>query len=321
MIFPKGKAIHENLSTSFTDFQELLSDLKMNQITGYAHISFWDYESILFLDSGNIVNAIEEAENERISGQQAIDNLFQKVTEKDGQISIYSLTPDLVLMLSGLGEVQLIHKELTNDFINLEKLVEKIKDEQQTGYLEVLDQDKVSTALIFFQLGEAVESILLTNGETVHHSGIHPDIFEFVKKTETMFNVYKAMHNPNSTGFYTGDAKKKLFIFWGELISSIESKFKQGTFIPAFKKVLIDQADKYPFLDPFSDEFKYANGKITFDGKLNEEFNKGLSAALINITKQNSISNIKFDLEVIKNSYEIIIQNFGLENMLDDLNK
>ncbi|MBC8183545.1 hypothetical protein H8E88_20825 [candidate division KSB1 bacterium] len=320
MIFPKGKAIHENLNTSFTNFEELLSDLKTNQITGYAHISFWDYEGVLFLDSGNIINAIEETENERNAGQEAIDNLSQKVKEKDGQISIYSLTPDLVLMLSGLSEVQLIHKELTNDFTNLEKLIQKIKDENQTGYLEVLDQDRISTALIFFQLGEPVESAVLTNGDTIHHSGIHPQIFEFVKTDDAMFNVYKAMHNPNSTNFYTSD-KTKLFGFWNELIGAIESKFIPGTFIPAFKQALIDQADKYPFLDPFTNEFNYADGKITFEGKLNEGFNKGLSAALIDVTKQASISNLKIDIEVIKNSHQAMISNFGLETILEELIK
>ena len=61
MILPKGEAVYENLRTSFVDLNSFLLSLKEDDFTGYVQLSFWDYEGILFLEAGEIVNATEEA--------------------------------------------------------------------------------------------------------------------------------------------------------------------------------------------------------------------------------------------------------------------
>ena len=72
MIFPKQDVIYQNLNTSFTNFGELLVDLKENSFTGVVQVSYWEYEGNLLLDSGNIVNAVEEVDGKIISGQDAV---------------------------------------------------------------------------------------------------------------------------------------------------------------------------------------------------------------------------------------------------------
>ena len=66
MIFPKKDAVYQNLNTSFTNFGEMLVDLKENNFTGVVQVSFWEYEGVLLLDNGNIVNATEEINDKLI---------------------------------------------------------------------------------------------------------------------------------------------------------------------------------------------------------------------------------------------------------------
>lgn len=65
MILPKGEVAYENLRTAFVDLNSFLQTLKEDNFTGYLQISFWDYEGILFLEAGEIVNASEEKQGKR----------------------------------------------------------------------------------------------------------------------------------------------------------------------------------------------------------------------------------------------------------------
>ena len=59
MIFPEGEVVHKNLSTSYTSLNGLLMSLKSEDFSGYVKMGFMDYEAVLFMDSGDIINAVE----------------------------------------------------------------------------------------------------------------------------------------------------------------------------------------------------------------------------------------------------------------------
>ena len=321
MILPKGNMIYENLNSSFTNFAELLTDLRANQTTGYVLISFWDYEGVLFLDSGNIINAIEESEDKRNTGQGAIDTLLAKAKEKDGSISVYSLAPDLVMMLAGAVDGEIVYKELTSDFTNFENLIKKLKIEQQTGYIEVLTKDRNSTATIFIRAGEPVESILSTDGKTVSETGIHPKVYEVVNSSGAIFNVYKSGLTTNGSNIAANFDVSQLLKFWGDVIVYVENKFDGDDFNSAFKKALIAKADDYPFLDPFAAEFSYSDGKIKFAGNVTSNFSKGIAAVLRDVFSKISDSNISLEIGNIKKLHRETIEQYSLEDELNNLLK
>lgn len=321
MILPKGEAIYENLNTSFTNFGELLSNLKANNITGYVLVSFWEYEGVFFLDSGNIINAIEEGENSRNIGQEAVVGLLNKAKQKDGLISVYKLSPDLVTILAGTGKSEIVYKELTSDFTNLEKLIDKLKFEQHTGYVEILTNDKLSTAIIFLQAGEPIKSILLTGEKVTSNSEIPPQIYELVGLNGAVYTVYKAGLSINSSDtFYSFDMSQVLD-FWSVVIAAIENNFEPEQFDRLFRTVLINKADDYPFLDPFAEEFKYAKGKITFKGNMSTDFSNGIAEALNDLIIQISGTTIHDEIDKIKKSQSEVIEKFGLEDILNSILK
>ncbi len=92
MVIPKGKVIHEDLSTSYTDIDELLRDLRQNSFTGYCQVNFWEYRGTLFLDRGRIINAFEEAGSVHATGDRAIRSILAKAKQKDGARQRVSIT-------------------------------------------------------------------------------------------------------------------------------------------------------------------------------------------------------------------------------------
>ncbi len=64
MIFPKGRARHQNLMTAYTDLSALLSTLKAEGFSGTIEIEFPEQKGILFIDSGEIINGEVKTEGE-----------------------------------------------------------------------------------------------------------------------------------------------------------------------------------------------------------------------------------------------------------------
>jgi hypothetical protein len=334
MIFPKGKPLYENLNTSFTNFGELLLNLQINSVTGYVQVSFWEYEGILFLDSGNVVNAVEEARGSRKVGQEAVSAITAQVKERDGTLSVYALSPEMVVMLTSVVKSEVVYKDLSTDFTSLDKLIGKLKSEGHTGYVEVVMRDGKSVGVIFFQDGGAIESMLSTNGDA--YSGVEtmPRIVEAASALGATFNVYKAAVEEAfaaGTEIATGFALPELLKAWQAIIAAVErvadSQFKSGQFLNIFKDTLIEKADDYLFLDPFAGEFDYRDGQITFHAEGVKDFSRALGDCL-NITagklaseapQANLTARIKAELEAVKETHAAAIEKFDLAAALPQL--
>ena len=74
MIFPRGRAKHENLMTAYTDLSALLSTLKTEGFSGTIEIEFPEKSGILFIDSGEMINAEAKIDTgaKRLIGPEAI---------------------------------------------------------------------------------------------------------------------------------------------------------------------------------------------------------------------------------------------------------
>ncbi len=321
MILPREKVIYENLNTSFTSFEELIINLKTNRFTGVIQIQFWEYEGILFLDSGRVINAIEENAGKRSFGQVAIDNLFEKVHEKDGTISVFGLSSELVTLLAGAIKNEIVYKELSSDFTNLEKLLQKLKIEQHTGYIEILSRDEKHVATIFLQGGEPLESIVTANGKAIANAGVHGEIFNLIEKQGAIFNVYRSMMGHRNEHIITREEISLLMDIWGEIIATIERKFPSGSFIKIFKDILIEKADSYPFLDPFSAEFDYRDQKASFEGTMPPDFNKGLSEVLQEAIQRYQITGLSHEIETVQKKFNDLINKFSLGDVIEKFKK
>ena len=153
MIFPKRDSVYQNLNTSFTNFGELLVDLKENSFTGVVQVSYWEYDGILLLDNGNIINAIEEIKGTAVTGQQAVKNVTEKAKEKDGAISVFSQKGEMITMLASVAKSEIVYENLSTEFTSLDALVTKLKSEDHTGFIEIAFDGSDQRGYIFLLCG------------------------------------------------------------------------------------------------------------------------------------------------------------------------
>jgi hypothetical protein len=333
MIFPKGQTVYKDLNTSFTNIGELLLDLKANGFTGYVQVSFSEYEGILLLDSGNIVNAVAETEGRRKTGQEAVSNVTARAKDRNGAISVYGLSGEMVINLAGMVESEVVYKDLSTEFTSLDKLIAKLQSEEHTGYVEVVMKDDHGAGLIFLQAGQPIENILSINGDTVSGAVVLRRIIETASAVGAVFNVYQVTAeeaSAESTQIMASFDLPQLLEVWGEIISSAErvtdGLSSEGRFVNTFKDVLMERADDFPFLDPFAAEFEYRDGQVAFHGESVKNFSQGLGECL-NATigrlaaetpRVDLTGMIKTELQAVRERHAGAIEKFALEATLPE---
>lgn len=333
MIVPKGQAIHENLDTSFTNFNELLAKLKADSFVGYIRTSFWEYEAYLLFDHGDIVNAIEEAEHVRQTGVAAVNSILSKSKQKDGVIGVYALSEEMVTMLASVVESEPIHKALSSNLTQLDKLIAQLEAEQHTGFIEVALNDRKGNGLVLVQAGDPIEVLLTENGNMLSGKSALPRLIELSASVGATFNVFRADIEKSfgaGTSIKASMTMPRLLSIWQEILAASEritdSIWGKGHFVDAFKDTLSENknAEAYPFLDPFAGGFDYANGKITFTANPTPYFSEGVGTCLhLTLTKLASEKGARNFTALITDAFQElgtrnikIVQEFNLETYL-----
>jgi hypothetical protein len=280
MIIPKGKIVHEDLSTSYTDINELLRDLRQNSFTGYCQVNFWEYQGTLFLDRGRIMNAFEEIGTEKIIGEKAIKNILAKAKQKDGTVSVFMLPDEMVATLASVLNSKVKYRDLTTELTSLEKLISKLKKEEHSGYVEVLLNSDSGDGCIYFQDGRAMESVFrASDGEMISGPSGFKKILGLSTEVGAVFNVFESDMSSIVVDNAVSDDVVQLFQnALSTLESTIDERFGNGKFVEEFKRMLASNANKYLFLDPFAGEFVYKDKQLMFEGEtVLEDFTTGVS--------------------------------------------
>ena len=336
MIFPKKDAIYQNLNTSFTNFGELLVDLKENSFTGVVQISYWEYEGILLLDTGNIINAIEEIDGKVITGQGAVQKVTGKAKEKDGSISVYPQKGDMITMLASVANSEVIYKDLSTDFTSLNALISKLQTEDHTGFIEVSFEESQQSGYIFLLDGKVIESLITARGEEISGPAVLNRILDLTSTTPATFSVYKAAVEEalsESEMIKVSFDLPQLMEVWGAVIGAIETavdnQFETDEFINTFKDTLIANADEYPFLDPFAAKFQYSKGEVTFTGEVTKNFSRAIGKCVWDTVEtlveravlidKDLFGLINSSLVSVKFNFKDKIDRFNLNGILPEL--
>lgn len=287
MIFPKNIPVYKNLNTSFTDVGELLKNLEENGFTGCVEVVFWEYDGLLLMDNGNVVNAVEEIDGGTFTGQGAVERVIDKSREKDGAINVYRVDGEMVTMLSSIARSEIVYRDLSTDFTSLEGLINKLQGDDHTGYIEVhLEGDK-TTGFIFLLAGKVINSLFSAGGEDITGKNMLPRIIEQASLQGAVFNVYQAgleeSMEESEEIMASFDFPQQLEL-WGQVLGAAERVVdrltSEGHFLNILKDNLIENADEYPFLDPFAAKFFYQDGEIEFRGEPHKDFSRGLAEGL-----------------------------------------
>ncbi len=195
MIFPKGKVRHKDLLTSYTDIPALLSTLKSERFSGTIEIEFPEIEGILFIDTGEVINAEVRvgADPKRMIGSEAIQYILTLSHQKDGALDIYQLLPEQVAILADSLDHEIIFKELSTDFTRFDRLLLKLREEKHDGFIEVFTKDHQPTGVLFLQEGEPIEMFTTSpSSPSIFGKKSIPTFVENTVKGGAFFNVYRS---------------------------------------------------------------------------------------------------------------------------------
>ncbi len=308
MILPRGEALHRNLSTAYTDFPALLATLKTGDFSGIIEIEFPENKGIIFVDSGEIINAEARVENgsKRVLGQEAVQAVLALSNRKDGVINICRLAPERVAIVASNLQYEILFKGLSTDFTRLDKLLLKLREEKHNGFIEVLTKEQQAMGVLFLEGGEPVE--MFTTPESGPSVFGRKSITIFVEnaiKQGAIFDVYKSQGKilkketkgtketdetkeiKEKKAVRPGEDLKEVITIVQEVISQAEklvdgSSKRIGLFRKTFKESLIEKSEEFPFLDPFAGEFEYRDGTIQFTGEAGaKDFTTGIVEGLV----------------------------------------
>jgi hypothetical protein len=335
MILPKGDVVHENLRTAYVELNSFIQTLKDDNFTGYVQISFWEYEGVLFMEAGEIVNAIEEAQGTRMGGEEAVENILLQSKQKDGRIDVFKLVPEMVTILASTTMKEATYKDLSTEFTSLDKLLEKLSKENHSGYLDIMLNNNQGRGLIFFQEGEVAEVVMSDDksGE-IYGKDKLDKIINDVQNLGATFNVYRAKLGDGSerAGISQSIDLHGVTEIFQEIMSTIEAVVdklgkRSGVFMDNLKTAQVEKSDVYPFLDPFAAEFEYMQGKIKFHGKVSAEvlasgikdcIEMTLNKIPIKITKDELYEKIRSSLQPTIKKFEKKIDDFGLKSIISE---
>lgn len=195
MIFPQGEILHANLFTSYLNINELMSNLAADEFTGYIEVKFWDYQGFIFFDQGNSINALEEVGGSTITsrktGKQAQTSILAKSKEKDGEVSVHMLDNEKLITIASVVNRKLLHEDLTTDYVKLEKFIEKLVEEEPSGYIEITIGDSRGMGVVFFGDGEISDAIFDEKGTKCYGEEAIDKMLDLCEAERAVFNVYK----------------------------------------------------------------------------------------------------------------------------------
>lgn len=306
MIFPRGEAVHKNLSTAYTDLSALLANLKLEDFSGTVEIDFPEVRGIIFIDSGEIINGEVKTEGDsgRVIGQQALQALLGFSNQKDGVLSIYRLLPEQVAIVAKNLNHEVLFKGLSTHFVRLDQLLLKLKEGRYGGFIEVMTKENHPMGVLFLEGGEPAEMFTTPkSGPSVFGRMSIPIFIENAVKQGAIFNVYgrqerisedeeiikdevgKPLMDKEEEVTEKEEGLKEILLLFERFLSNaeklIDSLSSKGTFLRIFKRALIEKSEEFGFLDPFAGEFDYRDGSIRFSGEVEEkDFAKGIVECL-----------------------------------------
>ncbi len=157
MIFlPRGIPVRQNVNPARINIPEAMEKLRVGIFTGYLRFDAPQGSGIIIFERGKLVSALFAAaeSDQRLIAYDAISKVFEVSIVGNAVLNIYRLSPELAMGLHALLHGSYVYKEQDLKLINIQGLLDKIKEESLDGCLRVYSNDQ--TALIFYENGNAL---------------------------------------------------------------------------------------------------------------------------------------------------------------------
>jgi hypothetical protein len=326
IVVPKETPIIEALNSHYLNIEKMFQYYQGVIDAGCAFFQLPSSEGVVFFDAFNLINGVFKDNTSLVRGKEAIDLLIEEAKSKKIMISIYEIPPERIAFWANVANAEDLYKDLSTEFTDLEGLIRKMMSDRLTGYVEVAFNSN-DIALLFLHNGQVIGSVSAeSKWQLVRTEKIQLDLVEKSRKIGAMLNVRRivmeqiamngiaqgsvdsanqtrnngnavnSVSKPEAPSEPSEDPKplniremlQYVMLIYDKFISN--NRKIQGDFDTILKRKFVEKVDKYDFLDPFTAEFKYANGKIEFSGRVDDvSLATGLVECLHEIAAENDM--------------------------------
>jgi hypothetical protein len=324
VIIPREKPVIENLNIYYLDIRKLFEHFQGEIGSGGVFFKSHSAEGAIFFDEDELLNGYFQEKDTMLTGNAAIDQLIQAESEHNYSVSIYRISQEEVYFWSSLPSAEIIYKDLSTDFTNLDGLIKKMSSEKLTGYIDVTIGDGIEGGLVFISNGEIIGGSYSWGGEKTDSSQSNLEILvDKTKKSGGIFNVSRISMKKDKVADESkeqvSDTNLDILAMLEEFLGVFETvaptgKNKGAGFSSILKKKFVEKAEEYAFLDPFAAEFEYSDRKIKYSGQAGEkELANGVITSVKELAEELGIlTEVKKYMTTWADKYEKKIEELGI---------
>lgn len=298
IILPKEKPVIQGLNTYYLDVKRLIEHCQGELGCGGVHFHSVTGEGVIFFDKDDVLNGLYKGKDgDLLKGNEAVDKLLAIVDEFNFTLNVYSIEPEKAYFWANIPSAEVIHRDLSTEFTDLDGLIKKMASEKLTGYIEVSIKEGEENGLIFLIDGRIIGgSYSWAQGELNASQESRNELVEKTKKLGGVFHVSRISASKSKASPDTGagaDASGENVIApLQELLELFErtvraGRFYKGDFNTALKKKFVEKADTYSFLDPFAGDFEYVNNSIRYNGEASSaEIMRGVTESVKELAQE-----------------------------------
>ncbi|MDZ7727977.1 MAG: hypothetical protein U5Q44_07175 [Dehalococcoidia bacterium] len=192
MKLPRDQVVHANLQTSFVLFDGLLADLAEREIDGYVQLKAAERAAVVYLSGGAVCGASFRDGQGEHAGEDALGRVRAAAKERGGTIWVFEAPAALIRLAASKGQREAVYRDLSTEFVDLERLMETLARDGHTGYVEVALRNAPSTACLFMDDGEMVDAVLADESHAESGLNLVPTILKAVAASGATLHVWKA---------------------------------------------------------------------------------------------------------------------------------
>jgi hypothetical protein len=137
MFIPQGRAIHENLATSYVLVDSLVEDLCEGGFTGIVEVVLRDSDCHIVVNRGKVVAVTDRRGSARHS-PTTLPQIAARSRQERGRISVYGYSQDTAAAVAGGLKSEPLYTQLSTEFVDLGRMLRKFQREHdREWFIEV----------------------------------------------------------------------------------------------------------------------------------------------------------------------------------------
>ena len=195
MFWPKEKIKYEYLKTTFTDLVNLVDDLQHSGFKGFLEVTCGEKKNYILILKGSEQLFQQTSPGKLTSFEGGVEDLVNEISPDTAIINVYEADPQHLLFILSCINAAPLYTNLSSEFTDFEKLLNKLTKDGLNGYLEVVFRDVSLQNAYFIYKDGRISDIFIGEEHIDSDENKFGGIDSLLNKNEALFNVYSVDEN------------------------------------------------------------------------------------------------------------------------------